>query len=503
MELPLLKDVTGVPTWTWERGDGIRITLDKAIEGHWGQLTSMGRDPGHVKVDWSKFSGNNDEDEEEDPDEDYDSYLRSRYGITSKWGGPDSGDHPPVLGGRTPGCSFEDFELAGKTMPIPEGCDGAGDNGWQMEGGDEDEEEDDSDDEDGKGFAPGGIVKVVGLKSKPELNGQEGILKDFDQKSGRWPVLLTDGTQKLFKEDNLELPLAEDDEDKKDRAKAKAAKVEAKAKALAKRRDPLGKIARAEKWRKGMRCFFGGVRSMELLAWLLPFFGAVASAFQKPKEHETTFEMSFYPMVALLVVIMGFLDICLAALGSGGAEGPLLATFCCWLKRAFIAMSFLLYEAQYGGRGVFSDARPATGLLMILTWTTRKVVGYCLDVRTVWRGKLPMDDQSVVLSPLGGALYAVEFAAEALFMYVHCTRIPPGTQFLGSARGGSAIAKAALLCVITGNAGALTSLSWAAQAEASKGGDQASGSNEASKGGDQTRLGGAPPKSALKGRKGE
>lgn len=59
-----------------------------------------------MPVDYSKFDKIQDSDEEES----YDDYLRERYGISSGWQ-PGCGMQPPVLGGRTPGKTYEDHEL--------------------------------------------------------------------------------------------------------------------------------------------------------------------------------------------------------------------------------------------------------------------------------------------------------------------------------------------------------------------------------------------------------
>lgn len=57
-------------------------------------------------IDYSKFDKIEDSDEEED----YNGYLRKRYGVTSGWQ-PGCGMQQPILGGRTPGQAYEECEL--------------------------------------------------------------------------------------------------------------------------------------------------------------------------------------------------------------------------------------------------------------------------------------------------------------------------------------------------------------------------------------------------------
>ena len=47
-------------------------------------------------------------------------------------------------------------------------------------------------------------VRVVGLQSRPELNGQGRTVVEWDEEQARWKVRMTDGTGKLLKEDHLE-----------------------------------------------------------------------------------------------------------------------------------------------------------------------------------------------------------------------------------------------------------------------------------------------------------
>ena len=46
-------------------------------------------------------------------------------------------------------------------------------------------------------------VQVVGLKGRPELNGQEGACGDFNETKGRYPVRLDSGESVLIKMMNL------------------------------------------------------------------------------------------------------------------------------------------------------------------------------------------------------------------------------------------------------------------------------------------------------------
>jgi len=47
-------------------------------------------------------------------------------------------------------------------------------------------------------------VKVRGLRARPELNGKEGSLLDFDAQEGRWRVVMDDGTGLRLQPQNLE-----------------------------------------------------------------------------------------------------------------------------------------------------------------------------------------------------------------------------------------------------------------------------------------------------------
>jgi len=55
-------------------------------------------------------------------------------------------------------------------------------------------------------LTPGVLVRLYGLKAKPELNGMIGNCIAFDKSKGRWQVRLEERPQAdmLFKEDNLQ-----------------------------------------------------------------------------------------------------------------------------------------------------------------------------------------------------------------------------------------------------------------------------------------------------------
>ena len=46
-------------------------------------------------------------------------------------------------------------------------------------------------------------VQVVGLKGRPELNGQTGSIGEFNEAKGRYPVTFDDGESVLVKMMNL------------------------------------------------------------------------------------------------------------------------------------------------------------------------------------------------------------------------------------------------------------------------------------------------------------
>ena len=50
----------------------------------------------------------------------------------------------------------------------------------------------------------GGKVTVQGLKGAPQHNGKEGVIQSFEQAKGRYVVALGDGTQVSLKQDNVQ-----------------------------------------------------------------------------------------------------------------------------------------------------------------------------------------------------------------------------------------------------------------------------------------------------------
>ena len=46
-------------------------------------------------------------------------------------------------------------------------------------------------------------VQVVGIKGRPELNGQAGVIGEFNEAKGRYPVHLEGGESVLIKMMNL------------------------------------------------------------------------------------------------------------------------------------------------------------------------------------------------------------------------------------------------------------------------------------------------------------
>merc|ERR1740129_1923735 len=57
----------------------------------------------------------------------------------------------------------------------------------------------------GVALSKGLWVRVVGLTSRPEMNGQAGIVRGFDAAKERWKVSMEDGSgTKLLKEISLE-----------------------------------------------------------------------------------------------------------------------------------------------------------------------------------------------------------------------------------------------------------------------------------------------------------
>jgi len=56
-----------------------------------------------------------------------------------------------------------------------------------------------------EGLRPGLRIRVRGLRSRPELNGCEGCVVEFDQELSRWRTLLDDGTGLSLKPEALEV----------------------------------------------------------------------------------------------------------------------------------------------------------------------------------------------------------------------------------------------------------------------------------------------------------
>jgi len=52
-------------------------------------------------------------------------------------------------------------------------------------------------------LTPGAAVRVSGIQSRPELNGQRGVCVQYDEKKGRWDVRLDDGEVVSLKEISL------------------------------------------------------------------------------------------------------------------------------------------------------------------------------------------------------------------------------------------------------------------------------------------------------------
>ena len=55
----------------------------------------------------------------------------------------------------------------------------------------------------GRGYAASQPVRLKGLVQRPDLNGREAVLKDFDQEAGRWELEL-DGEKIRCKPECLE-----------------------------------------------------------------------------------------------------------------------------------------------------------------------------------------------------------------------------------------------------------------------------------------------------------
>jgi len=54
-------------------------------------------------------------------------------------------------------------------------------------------------------LAPGARVRIHGLQTAQEMNGQFGRVSNFDEGKSRWKVKLDSGSSKMFRENNLEV----------------------------------------------------------------------------------------------------------------------------------------------------------------------------------------------------------------------------------------------------------------------------------------------------------
>jgi len=54
-------------------------------------------------------------------------------------------------------------------------------------------------------LVPGQRVRVAGLQARPELNGREGTVVEWDEDEARWKVIMDDGSGKKCKPSNLEI----------------------------------------------------------------------------------------------------------------------------------------------------------------------------------------------------------------------------------------------------------------------------------------------------------
>jgi len=352
LELPLFDDVLQKDEWLPAAG-GIRVTLQKKTETMWPRLTSLKRDPGHVKVDWSKYKGDGDDDEKE---ENYDEYMRTRYGVDSDWRGPGSADPPPILGGRRPGEHYEQDEL--ELKEVEDYDDEAAALG-------EAEASDDSDNEVAE-------VKDVAAKSTGVEGGEASV-------------------------DKAERPM------------------------------------RCKTFR---RWWLGLFRGLELCAWMSPVSVPVSSYALGMGDGSPGIEAQIYPIVCLLVVLLGFFDLLISLAGASRCEGPRFAALSCFCKRSFVCMSFLMFEAQYGGgRGVFTDARPCMTILMIAAWFVRKVRMYAEDVLDLLiicaleKEGLPSTLHARAPPALG--YFYFEAAVEVTCITTYLYLLPPGTNLLG------------------------------------------------------------------------
>merc|ERR1719443_2077007 len=53
-------------------------------------------------------------------------------------------------------------------------------------------------------FSPGQRVRVMGLKTRTELNGLQATVKEWDASECRWKVWMDDGSGKMFKPEHVE-----------------------------------------------------------------------------------------------------------------------------------------------------------------------------------------------------------------------------------------------------------------------------------------------------------
>jgi len=318
LELPLFGKVVPPLSWTRAASGSLDISLKKEIAGQWPRLTSLFKDPAHVKVDWARYSG--DGSDAEDDDGDYDSYLRSRYGVTSNWRGPGSGDRPPVLGGRTPGKAMEDHESPSVDL----------------------------------------------------LGGSEAEASQSKEHSS--------------KED--------------------------------------GKSAARTSW------LLAGLRTTELFAWFMPA-SYLLDAMLQLSPQPPALETGLYLVPCLLVLSLGSLDFVLA-MGTSVVEGPQLAVFACWLKRSFISMSFLTYEARFGQATSLVAAGPLSSLAMTIAWTASKVHVFWADATDALplalRGFFWGGGTSAERSQYRLFFFCFEAIAEVAFLLCHSIRLPPGTR---------------------------------------------------------------------------
>lgn len=318
VELPLFAPVVPPLAWNLAASGSLRIDLKKETPGQWPRLTSLQKDPAHVKVNWARYSG--DGSDAEDEDGDHDSYLRSRYGVTSNWKGPASGDQPPVLGGRTPGKAMEDHENPS--------------------------------------------VDILGGNEAEALQSEVNT----SHKEGNPPA--------------------------------------------------------SSSW------LIAGLRTTQLFAWFMPASYLLDTTLQLSPQ-PPALQTGLYLMPCLLALSLGSLDLMLA-MGTSIIEGPRLAVFACWLKRSFIAMSFLTYEARFGQAMSLFAAGPLSALAMTIAWTTSKLHLYWADATDALplalRGIFFGGGTSAERSQYRLFLFLFEATMEFAFLLCHSVRLPPGAR---------------------------------------------------------------------------